>query len=276
MSTNADSLNANVSAERLDQIEARLARLEEQLHLVASQGASPIGDRQPGGAAKVALSAPEPSANRDDELEFALGQKWFARAGILVLAIGAGFSLSLPYPGLPSGLPSLLGYALVGVLFQVAHHWRKSFEMVSRYFWAAAMALFFFATLRLFFFTPTPALSLATHIGKSLLISVVGINLLIAFRRKSPWLLAMALGMGYGTALIMNSVWFLFPMLTTLAVLVVYAWAQYRWSFILLAGMVATYLTYLLWAVNNPLVGNEVQFVREPLNSVFCLSICAN
>ncbi|MEI7727945.1 MAG: hypothetical protein WCO56_00120 [Verrucomicrobiota bacterium] len=273
MSINAESLNPAGSAERLDRIEARLARIEAQLQLAARRDDNPA-TATPVADARVALPAPEPSGSREDELEFALGQTWFARAGILVLALGAGFALSLPYPGLPSGLPSCLGYALVGGLFLVAHLWQKSFELVSRYFRSAAMVLLFFATLRLFFFTPTPALSITTLTGKSLLLVVAGINLTIALRRKSPWLTALALGMGYATSLILNSAWFLFPVLVGLSVLVVYAWAQHRWSVILLAGMGATYLTYLLWAMNNPLRGNELRIVGEPLSSVFCLLLC--
>ncbi len=265
MSTCDETSQRPLPEERLALIEARLSRLERHLELTADLGDDPDG--------AAAAPTPEAAAASDEELEFALGQKWFARAGIMVLAIGAGFTLSLPYPGLPSALPSLVGYVLVGLLFLVSHRWEKSFDLVSHYFRAAAMALLFFATLRLFYFSATPALSLAAVPGKLLLVAAAGINLTIALRRQSPWLMALALAMGYSAAILVQSPGLLFPLLTALAVLAVYVWHRHRWTLILLGVMMATYLAHLHWALNNPLLGNPLRFAPEPFGSVLCILV---
>src|SRR6185503_10048908 len=103
-----------------------------------------------------AASAPRPLqavsfTETEDELEFQVGQNWFAVAGVIALTAGAGFLLSLSYTGLPSVVPPLIGYAIVAVLFVVAHAWRETFAVVASYLRAVAMALLCLATLRLFF-----------------------------------------------------------------------------------------------------------------------------
>ena len=269
MNSSGQSQGQTVSAERLAAIEARLDRIEEHLRLAAARE---DGQTAPGAGLRATELTPPPAAIGGatvEEMEFVLGQKWFAYAGIVVLAIGAAFTLSLPYANLPAGLPSVLGYVLVGGIFLLAHCWRESFDLVSRYLRPAGMALLYFATLRLFFFAPTPVLSTGSVFGKSWLLGVVVVNLGIALRRPSPYLIALALGLGYFTALLLDSNWILFATLTALSAVVVYASLRHRWPLILLLGIHATYAVHFLWAVNNPLRGAQLRFVIEPLASVF-------
>ena len=269
MNTGEESANPTVTAERLAQIEARLARLEARLPSAPDRGQSDPVVADPTSPPAFAGPTPGGGGQTEEEFEFVLGQKWFAHAGILVLALGAAFTLSLPYPNLPPALPTVLGYLLAGSLFALAHRWRESFALVSSYLRAAAMALLFMATLRLFFFTPTPALSTATFLGQSILLAVAGLNLTIALRRRSKYLFGLALVMGYATVLLLTSTGLVFPMIAALAALVVYAWVRHRWPLVLWLGIGATYLTHFLWAVGHPWRGGEFRFVHEPLASIF-------
>ena len=83
-------------AERLADCETRLARLEAYLDLAP---------------AKMPVPAQAPAGRTGEELEFVVGQNWFALVGIVVLATGVAFTLSLPYPDLPAAVPSLAGFA---------------------------------------------------------------------------------------------------------------------------------------------------------------------
>jgi hypothetical protein len=74
-----------------------------------------------------------------ESLEFAIGQTWFALLEIVVLAIGMAFLLSLPFPFLPSYVPSLGGYLVCGLVFLLARLATRSFSDISKYLRGAAM-----------------------------------------------------------------------------------------------------------------------------------------
>src|SRR5208283_1299509 len=181
------------TAERLAQVEARLSRLEDYLQLDAGDATAP---------------PPDASRRSEDEFEFRVGQNWFATVGILVLVIGAAFTLSLPYSGLPDAAPSLIGYGVAAALFLLARAWHRAFELVSGNLRGAAMALLYFATLRLCYFGDHHALDAASPPGQALLVLAAAANLALAIHWRSQWLAAIALASAYATALAVGSGWF--------------------------------------------------------------------
>ncbi len=245
---------------RLVELELRVARLEATHPTTA-------------GNESTALSAPVPApveaagaVDRDteDELEFEVGQNWFATVGIGVLTLGAGFSLSLPYASLPAGLPSLIGVGVAVALFVVAQQWHQSFALISAYLRGAAMALLYFATLRLYFFGSTHLLSPDTLAGRAPLVLAVAVNLALAWRRKSPWLTGLALLTGYVTALAVGSAWFVLSTVGLLSALTVTASLRAGWPRLGFAGIPLGYATYLLWAMGNPFRGGAFRFATDP------------
>jgi hypothetical protein len=256
-------------AVRLARLEARLARLEAHL------GMHP-GPEPPTPAPAADISSPA-AAGTDDEFEFEVGQNWFAVAGILALALGAAFMLSLPYARLPAGVPSLAGGLVAAGLFLLAHVWRRSFELVAGYLRGAGMALLYFSTLRLYFFGAQPVLGTESLTGCLPLVLAVAVNLAIGWRRKSPWLTGLALLTGYATALAVGSAWFVLGSLGLLSALTVTASLPFRhaqgpelvagragWPRLGVTGIPLGYATYLLWAAGNPLRGGALRFATEP------------
>lgn len=244
-------------------LERRLAELEQRIaRLEATHPAVPVSAPAPAPARVEAAAAVDRHA--EDEFEFQVGQNWFATVGIGVLTLGAGFSLSLPYASLPAGLPSLVGAGVAVALFGLAQRWQQSFVLISAYLRGAAMALLYFATLRLYFFGSTHLLSPDTGPGGTLLVLVVAFNLVLAYRRRSPWLLGLALLLGYLTAIIVGTAGFLLPALVTLAGLAVAGGWRGGWTGPVLAGIILSPVTYFLWAAGNPLVSRSFHFVQEP------------
>jgi uncharacterized membrane protein len=259
--------------ESLQRLEIRLARLEEHLGLPPLAAFTPADDL----AAPSAYDAPTPAAAEppEEELEFVVGQNWFASVGVLVLTCGVGFALSLPWAGLPPAVPSILGYVLAGGMLLVARLWHKSFELVSGYFRGAGMALLYFATLRLFFFGATPVLDIATTGGRALLLGVVAANLGVALRQKSPALLALALLTGLITAVAVGSPYFVFVSVSLLAGLGAFAAVRHDWPGLLQLVIPACYVTHLLWAFNRPWSGRTMKILDEPPAGIFFLLIYA-
>ncbi len=241
---------------RLAQLEQRVTQLESRLGLAA--------DAPPAEAVARWIPAATPARPAEDEMEFEVGQNWFARVGIVVLALGAGFTVSLPFASLPAVVPSLIGYALAGGLLVLAALWRNSFEMVAGHLRGVAMAMFYFATLRLYFFGTQHVLGTDSITGGALLGVVVAINLTLAYRRHSVWLLGLALVTGYVSAIAVGSAGFALGSILLLAALAVSGSLQGRWPGLGLAGVLLSHTTYLLWAANDPLLGRPLQFVTTP------------
>jgi len=236
--------------ELLRTLENRIARIESRLELESPKVPEP-------------KSAPAIAAEDDEELELELGQNWFAKTGIVGLTLGIAFLLTLPYASLPSFLPSLLGYVLVGGIFFLSHYWKESFQQVSRYLLGGGLLLLYFITLRLFYFTPSPALT-NKGIELALLLLVVSGNLVVAFRRQSIFLAGFSLTLGFLTALIGGQPLFVLVVLVLLASTISYLVWRFRSNALLASGAILTYVTHFLWSANNPFFSNELQFGLAP------------
>ncbi len=243
-------------------LEARLSRIEAHL------GLPPFGETQ---AAEEEGEVPAILAGADEGLEFRIGQNWFARVGIVALAVGIAFLLTLPYMDLPPAVPSLFGFLLVAGLVVLSHAMRRSFSLVSRYLLGGALLLLFFATLRLHFFSTQPAVP-DRILLEVFLLCVVALNLLVSIRRGSVYLTGMSLAMGYATALVGGTPAFVFVAITVLSLLAAYFKLRYHWYALLIMGIFLGYLTHFIWAISNPFLGNTLQLVTSPqYNLVFVL-----
>ena len=259
---------------RIARLEARIARLEERL--AAGDG---IPGAQPGRSVERSATVPMPEGPPDtggsaDAFEFEVGQNWFAKAGIIALAAGATFALSLPFDDLPAGVPSLAGYSAALILFLIAHFWRGSFDLVSRYSRGAGMALLYFATLRMYFFGSSPLLRVDSAAGAAVLSLIVAVNLGIAHRRQSPYLFSLALGTGYVTAVAVGSPGFVWIAVAVLSVITIHARIKYAWPGVLLLGIALTHLAYFTWAAGNPVLSHQIHLLDEPRSGIFILLVC--
>jgi len=252
--------------ETVQQLELRLARIEKYLHL-----APPAAAQKSASGVVDSVSQTVAAGQAEEELEFEVGQNWFAGVGVLVLACGIGFALSLPWGGLPAAAPSLIGCVSAVGLLLFAHFWRKSFELLAGYLRGTGMALLYFSALRLFFFGVAPVLDIGSVVGRGLLVAVVVSNVIVALRQKSQWLLVLALLTGLMTAVAVGSPFFVFAGVSFLAGLAAYAVVRHGWPGLLLFAVPACYLTHLLWAINRPWGGRPYQLLTEPGAGVFFL-----
>jgi len=250
--------------ETLRRLEQRLARLEQHLRLSPLEEADPKVETPTPPAVVPLLEPvlrPEPA---EEELEFVVGQRWFAGVGVIVLTCGAGFALSLPWSGLPPVAPAAAGMVLAATLLLVARIGQQSFELVAGHLRAAGMALLFFSTLRLFFFGPVPVLASDSAAGGAVLTAVVLFNLGLALRQKSPWLLGLALLTGYVGVTAVGTPYGVFVAVTALVGVAAVAAVRNDWPGLLLATVPAAYLTHLLWVINRPWSGRPFKVLLEP------------
>ena len=265
-SSNADSEIASLEKilSRLKDFEGRLSQIE--LHLGFQNAAQ---EEVPPSASSEVAEEPE------DALETQVGENWFAKIGIVVLALGVVFLLTFPYQNLPSYFPSAIGYVLVAGIFALSQYWKDSFEQVSRYLLGGGLLLLYFTTLRLSHFSLEPAIS---NIGIEfiLLVSVVVANLVFSVGRNSPYLVALNIALAFLTSLLGVGPIVVFVVLTLTSFTAAEFSTRYRWPWILTLGIVLTYLAHLLWSLNNPVFGNVLQEVSSPeINLLFILLYAA-
>jgi len=243
-------------------LEARISRIEEFLKL------EPMDQS---GVPEAKHLFPKNISEAADNLEFRIGQFWFAKTGIAVLAIGIVFLLTLPYENWPPALPSSIGYIIVGLIFTLSYLWRMSYEFLSRYLLGGGLLLLYFTTMRLHFFSSNPVIQ--NRIILVLLLTIcVAISIIISIRRKSVYLASLALTLGHITAIIAESAIPLFLLLVLLAFASTFFKLKYRWDGLYIYGIIITYFVHFVWFINNPFLGNVIQFVGSPkINVLFIL-----
>jgi hypothetical protein len=251
--------------EYMKNLEARIARIEGSLDLKS------LGDYEEDETEK---SATHDISESSDVLEFNIGQFWFARFGIVVLAVGIVFLLTFPYNNIPSFFPSLFGYVLVGGILWLSHFWRKSFTYISQYLLGGGLLLLYFSTLRLYFFSVQPVLENKTLVILFLMLVVI-FNLYISVRKKSVYLTCINFTLGYATAIVSDSPYFLFILTAVMSGVVVYFTIKYKWEYLIFYGILLTYFTHLVWFINNPFLGNPIQFVSSPQANIYFILLYA-
>lgn len=210
-------------------------------------------------------------SNKKDDMEFQIGEYWFAKVGVMILAIGVIFVLTLPYSGLHPAIPGIFGYVITIGLVGLYYVLKKSFPFISRYMLGSALLLLYFSTLRMHFFSENQALTSSATLT-FLLSAIVIFNLYISIKRKSIYLAAVNFTLAYTTAIVSDSPLVIFIMIAFLSAAIVILKLKLQWRNMVIYGLFLTYFTHLLWFINNPLMGHEIQFVQTPqYNLMFIL-----
>ncbi len=249
--------NSTAIEETLARLERRLAKVE----LVLGMGAYPE-------ERKTAAAKP---ARAEGELEAVIGQNLFAKVGIIVLAIGGALTLSLPWKELPPLVPSLAGWSVAVALFIIARLLQKAMPLNARFFRGSGIALLFFATLRLSYFGAPSQLDPGSAAAAAALGLAVLANIGIAWWRKSVFLTGLALLTGYAAALAVGAPWYVLGVVTLLLMVAGFAGRRHGWPWLPVFAIPCTFLTYLIWAVGNPVTGNRLEVVSDPFASVWFL-----
>ncbi|MEE9448918.1 MAG: hypothetical protein V3V72_02615, partial [Ignavibacteriaceae bacterium] len=203
----------------------------------------------------------------DDDLEIRLGEYWIPKVAIVAFIIGMIFFLTFPLKGLPIGFPIVFGYLMTVIVLIAAKILKKSFTQFTGYAVGGSMVIFYLTTLRLHFFGREQLIS-SPGIEILLLVIVTAGSLVLAVRRSSVYLIALALLLGYVTAMINSNAYLFFISLILLSALIVYLTLRYSWRGLLIYGIVLTYFAHLLWFLNNPFFGNVMQIVTSPQTNV--------
>jgi uncharacterized membrane protein len=237
----------------LRNLESRIASIESRLGMTLPQD-----EVSPPGTVSI-----ENEEREQDELELKVGQNWFAKVGIVVLAIGIVFLLTYPYQSLPAIAPSAIGYLLTIIILGVSRYWRDTYQQISRYLLGSGLLLLYFTTLRLSHFSADPVITSAA-IEVALLIIVVSVNLAVSIRKQSVYLFGFNLTLAFITALVPSQSIATYAIAAASALAAVYFSLRFGWTRIPLLAIPLCYTAHLVHAFNIPVFDHGTQARGNP------------
>jgi hypothetical protein len=258
---NSDAPGDEGPGPRLARLEARVARIEAELGLVAA-------------APEPRVAEGAPAAETGEDLEFKLGQAWFARAGIAALGIGFAFTLSLPFPSLPAAAPAAAGYAAAALLVLAAARLGRVLGAATGPLRATALALVCFSGIRLGYLGGAHALDPGSAAGMSAMVLGAAANLALAVRWRSQPLLGLALATAYASALALGSAAWGLGLVSVVSAAAALGAARRLGPAPVLAAMPLAYVALAVWALNNPLLGRPVAALDGPAWGPVALLAC--
>jgi hypothetical protein len=132
------------------------------------------------------------------------------------------------------------------------------------------MLLFYYITLRLHFFTDQPLIQ-QKGIGLLSLFILIGVQFLIAVRRKSEFQASIAVILCVSTAIFSDSIYTTLSIITLTSIIALILLYQYGWWRVLIFSLFMVYLTHLIWIFGNPIMGHQMKVVENPQNNIIFL-----
>lgn len=246
----------------LESLENRISRIENVLNIDSSSADENF---------HLPPIIPQNISEEADSLETQIGQFWFAKVGIVILALGIIFLMTFPYQNLPSAIPSIVGFLLVGGLVSLSRYWKNTLPFLSQYIFGGGLLLLYFSTLRLHFFSPNPVIG--NMIVEFILLLVISCtHLIISYKRESIYLSAIAITLISATALLSNNSTAVFLLLTLLSAVTVFLKKKFGWTKFFTYATMLIYLAHFIWFIGNPIAGNKIELQSSPyINGFFLL-----
>jgi len=262
MESSSNDVTGKEILEHLKSIESRISKLETYLDLHPAKSEEVVEEEQ---------FIPKKKSETDEELEFRIGQFWFAKLGIFVFLIGWLIGNTLPYDGLNQIIPVAIGIVVGLVTILAAMFLKNKFTHISGWILGSGFAIIYIAVLRMHFFHTMPVVTNIIPI----LIMIYIVTLVLIFsglKWNSIYITAFGFSLGYLSALISDYSILIFLTITLLAIHSAYLKSKLNWNGLFNFAIVTSYVIHLIWFINNPLVGNPLELqIGQPINLIFIL-----
>lgn len=242
----------------LQTIERRLSILEEEVGISSLRWRSIEEDKD---ESNRSISASRVTSSRG--LESGFGESGLAWIGSIVFLFGITFLMQFVQAKGMNLLATLIGYFFAGSILLVSHYTRKSYTFLAVAFYYTASLLFYYVTLRTHFFTDHPIIP-GKILALLLLTAVAAIVLIQAGRKQMKVYSGLGLLMLGFTAIVSDSSLYLLSLLALISMTATFFYFRYGWWRFLIYSMVLTYISFLFWFLNNPLMGHQMQFINPP------------
>ena len=199
----------------------------------------------------------------EGSIESRVGEYGMAWLGNIVLLFGVTFLVQyLQNKGFPV-FSFLTGFISIAAIYVTAYFTRNSYSYLSRLFSYTGHLLLFYLSIHLHFFESNPIISNKT-VGLIITILVTVVLFTIAFRRQSQLMLFMVMVMFLITGIISNSTTIMAVFTSIVAILSAYLFYRFFWSKLYIIFIFLIYLSHWIWLLNNPFLGNSIEFIASP------------
>jgi hypothetical protein len=262
MDTSSNDVSGKEILQHLKAIESRISQIENYLDLHPSQAEEVVEEEE---------VIKKKKSESDEELEFRIGQFWFAKLGIFAFLVGWLIANTLPFESLHPIIPVIIGLAAGLVTIVSAISLKNKFPHLSGWVLGSGFAILYIAALRTHYFSPSPVI--AGIVPVLIIAYIVSLNLILSgINWKSPYITAFGFSIVYLSALLSDSSVVIFITITLVALESLYLKIKHNWNGLLNFTIVVSYLVHLLWFINNPLIGNQLELqLGEPINLAFIL-----
>ena len=259
--------------ERLSALESRIAALENEVRSLRSPGRVLETDPDEDNPEDYRLSLKLPGDDSEGGIESKIGEYGLAWLGNIVLFFGIVFLTQyLINTGHPF-ISAIVGFLSVAGILVLARAIRGSYSYMAATFTVSAQVLLFYTTVRLYFFTEPPAISSKT-ITIILLLLITGYQFFEALRRKSEGYSVLSLLLATALAILSDHTHIMLPVVAASALAAVYLFDRFGWYRQLVFAVVLNYIVFMIWLINNPIMGHPAQAVASHQYAFFYLAFC--
>lgn len=258
-SGNRNDLSRQLNALRntVDNLRERIRRLEQRI------GSEPdLSETVRDTSQTTPPASDQTESSPRISLEQQIGEYWFAQGGMVILLIGLIFLVSYAFTEFRPLWQAVIGYGVTLGVFVVSRLLRTRKDTLARILFPGSLLLAYYVTLRLHFFHVDPIIGSKT-LTLFLLIAILGIQAWVAWRRESQWLAFMPVILGFATALISDTHYFALAFIVVTAVAAALMLSIKHWQILGISSIVLAYLSFLIYLLNNPLLGKKVQLLPE-------------
>lgn len=262
MDSSQNDVTGKEILQHLKSIESRISKLEAYLDLHPVQSEEDVQKEE---------IIPKKKAETDEELEFRIGQYWFAKLGIFVFLAGWLIGNTLPFEEINQFLIVVVGFITGFVTIFAGIFFKNKFPHISGWILGSGFAIVYIASLRMHYFSPTPVIT--DIIPIMVMVYIVSVALILSgIKWGSIYITTFGFALGYLSSLIGDNAILIFLTITSLAILSANLKIKLSWNGLFNFAMVTSYIVHLLWFINNPLVGNSLELqIDQPLNLIFIL-----
>ncbi len=263
MESSSNDSSGKEILEHLKSIEARLTKVESFLN-IGSESIDYEQDEQ--------IELPKKKAKSEEELEFHIGQYWFAKLGILVFLLGWIIANTLPFEYLSQLIPVMVGFITGIFAIGISIFIKNKFPHLAGYILGSGFVIIYLAAIRTYFFSPEPLLTdLVPVVVITFLISTALI--FTATKWNSPYITALGIIAILLTALIGNNSYLIFLSIAGVAIFSSVFKIKYEWNGLFNYTIALAFLVHLFWFINNPIMGNSLDLkIGEPINLLFIIA----
>ncbi|MEJ2104114.1 MAG: hypothetical protein P8X47_05990, partial [Ignavibacteriaceae bacterium] len=220
MNTSSNDVSNKEILQYLQTIDTRISKIEEYLDL------HPVPSEEEIEEAEILQKK---RAESDEELEFRIGQFWFAKLGIFAFLIGWLIANTLPFETMHPIIPVIIGLAAGLITIVTSFSLRNKFPHLTGWVLGSGFAIMYIAVLRTHFFSQPAFISqIVPVIIIAYLVSIALI--LTGINWKSPYITAFGFSIVYLSALLSDSSVLIFITIALLAIESFYLKIKHGWN----------------------------------------------